>query len=262
MTWQFGEKAGISQFNSANASGGISLPAKPERTNDYEVGFRSDFLNRTLLLNADLFLAEFENYQQSVFFFDEASTIAANDGVNRYSSGVGNVKKVRSKGAEVDLVYTGIPFTSVRFSGAYTDARYVDHKFSGQPSENANLTTPATARFRDVSGRTLNNAPKVQFSLTADFRKPVLADKLFHTSVNYTYSGKENGDAALSAYGTRSAYGIVDVSIGFGRDDQTFDVNLLVKNLLDEDFGDIGWNTITVNNRPRWVGLVVSGKLY
>lgn len=265
VTWQRGEKAGISQFNGANANGGISVPVKPETSNDYELGVRTSLLDRTLLLNADVYVADFRNYQQSVYYYDEPATLLANDSVARYSSGVGNVAKVRSKGLELDLVYTGLPNTSVRFSGAYTDARYVDHKFSGQPSESTNLAAASNnplLRFRDVSGFTLNNAPKVQFAATVDYRVPVFSDKLFHVSANYTYSGSENLDAALSTYGERSGYGIADLSIGLGRQDGSYDVNFLAKNLLDEEFGDIGWNTITVNNRPRWFGVIVSARLF
>lgn len=258
VSWQHGEKPGISQFNGANANGGISLPTRPEKTNTYETGVRSVLLEGDLAVNAGVFVAEFKDFQQSVFYYDDVATRLANDGVLRYSSGIGNVAKVRSKGVEGDVVYRGLPNTSIRFSGAYTDAKYVDHQFSGQPAENGNLTQ----RFRDVSGYTLANAPKWQFNLTADYRQPVFADKLAHASVSVTYSGRENGDAALSAYGWRDAYALVDLSVGIGRLDERFDANIVVKNVFDETFGDVGWSTINVNTRPRWIGLVLSGRFY
>jgi len=258
VTWQHGEKAGISQFNGANAAGGISLPTKPEKSNTWEAGIRTGLLDGTLAINAGIFLADFKDFQQNVFYYDDVATQQASDGVLRYSSGIGNVGKVRSKGVEADFVYRALQFTSVRFSGAYTDAKYRDHKFAGQPVENGNLAV----RFRDVTGFTLQNAPKWQFNLTGDYDRPVLDDKRFHASVSYTYSSRENGDIALSDYTWRKAYGIADLSIGFGRADETFDANLVVKNLLDERFGDIGWDSINVNTNPRWIGLVLSGRFY
>lgn len=258
LTWQHGEKPGISQFNGANAGGGIPLPTRAEKTDTYEFGVRSELFDRTLAVNAGAFFADFRDFQQSVYYYDDVATRLANDGVLRYSSGIGNVGKVRSKGIEADLVYRGLPNTSIRFSGAYTDAEYVDHPFSGQPVENGNLAT----RFRDVSGYTLQNAPKWQFNLTADYRVPVFGDKAFHASASYTYSSRENGDLALSDYSWRSGYGLADLSIGFGRADDSFDANVVVKNVLDEDFGDIGWDTVNVNTRPRWIGLVLSGRFY
>lgn len=258
VTWQRGEKPGISQFNGANAGGGISLPTRAEKTNTYEAGVRTILLDGQLAVNAGAFVADFKDFQQTVYYYDDLATQLANDGVLRYSSGIGNVGKVRSKGIEADVVYRGLPNTSIRFSGAYTDAQYLDHKFSGQPVENGNLAQ----RFRDVTGYTLQNAPKWQFNLTADYRQPVLGDKQFHASASYSYSGRENGDLALSDYSWRSAYGIADLSIGFGRADDSFDANLVVKNVLDEDFGDVGWDTVNINTRPRWIGLVLSGKFY
>jgi outer membrane receptor protein involved in Fe transport len=163
---------------------------------------------------------------------------------------------VRSQGVELDFVYSGIPNTNVRFSGAYTDAKYLDHKFSGQPAENANLTE----RFRDVSGLTLANAPKIQFNTSVDYRQPVSAVLEFHTSASYTFTGRENGDAALSSYGWRDAYGIADFSIGIGRQDRLFDVNFIVRNLFNEDRGDEGWNSYTIYQKPRWLGVVFSSR--
>jgi iron complex outermembrane receptor protein len=260
-TVQYGEKPGIAQFNGLMPDGSGApryLPGKKERTISYEVGARTDWLDGDLVLNANLFRADIRDFQQSVFFYDELLTNLNNDGTTYYSSGVGNVGKVRTQGLEADFVFNGIKYTSIRFSGAYTDAKYIDHKFSGQPSENANLAQ----RFRDVSGYTLANAPKVQFNVTASYRRPILRDGVFHTSLGYTYSGKENGDAALSSYGWREAYGIADFSIGVGRQDGLFDVNFIVRNLFDEKRGDAGWSSYTVYQRPRWVGVTLSSKFF
>jgi outer membrane receptor protein involved in Fe transport len=257
-TVQYGEKPGISQFNGLVPGSGLArnLPARKERTTSFELGARTNWLAGDLVLNANIFRADIRDFQQSVVFYDDLLTKLNNDGTLYYSSGVGNVAKVRSQGVELDLVYSGIRYATFRFSGAYTDAKYIDHKFAGQPAENANLAQT----FRDVSGFTLNNAPKVQFNANADYRRPVLGDKLFHTSLNYTWSGRENADAALSAYGWTKPYGIADLSLGLGRQDGLFDANLIVRNLLNERRGDAGWSSYTVYWRPRWVGVVVSSR--
>ncbi len=258
-TVQYGEKPGIAQFNGLSPDGSgapRNLPAKKERTTSFELGARANLLGGDLVLNANVFHAQVRDFQQSVFFYDELLTELNNDGTLYYSSGVGNVGKVRTQGVELDLVYNGIKHTTVRFSGAYTDAKYLDHKFAGQPAENANLAE----RFRDVSGFRLNNAPEVQFNATVDYRRPVLGDKVVHATLGYTFTSKENGDSALSSYGWRKAYGIADLSLGFGRRDGLFDVNVVVRNLFDEDRRDAGWSSYTVYQRPRWVGVVVSSK--
>lgn len=258
-TVQYGEKPGIAQFNGLvpGPSGAPrNLPARKERTVSYELGVRTNWLDGDLVLNANIFRSYIKDFQQSVFFYDDLLTTLNNDGTLYYSSGVGNVGKVRTQGLEGDFVYSGIRYATFRFSGAYTDAKYLDFAFSGQPSENANLAQ----RFRDVSGYTLPNAPKVQFNVTGDYRRPVFGDKLIHASAGYTYTGSENGDSALSSYGFRKPYGIADLSFGIGRQDGVFDINLIVRNLFDEDRGDAGWSSYTVYQRPRWIGAVVSSR--
>lgn len=259
-TVQYGEKPGIAQFNGLLPGGSGAprdLPAKKERTISYELGVRSNWFDGDLVLNANVFRSYISDFQQSVYLVDELTTALNNDGKTYYISGVGNVGKVRTQGVEADFVYSGLKYATFRFSGAYTDAKYLDFQNSGQPSENANLTaTP----FRDVSGQTLPNAPKVQFNVTGDYRRPVFRDKLIHASLGYTYTGSENGDTALSSYGYRSPYGLVDLSLGLGRRDGLVDVNLVVRNLLNEARGDPGWSSYTVYQRPRWIGAAISSK--
>jgi outer membrane receptor protein involved in Fe transport len=257
-TLQYGEKPGISLFNGLlpDNSGPRPLTVAKERTLTYELGLRANVLDGDLVLNADIFRSDIWNFQQSVYFFDPLITALRNDGTLYYTSGTGNVPRVRSQGLEAQLSYSGIKYATFRVSGAYTDAKYVDYQFAGQPSENANLAV----KYRDISGHTLPNAPKVQFNATATYRRPVLGDKLIHASAGYTYTSKQNGDSALSAYGVQHAYGIADLSLGFGREDGLFDINLIVRNLFDEKRQDAGWSSITIYQKPRWIGVSFSSK--
>jgi iron complex outermembrane receptor protein len=105
-------------------------------------------------------------------------------------------------------------------------------------------------------------SPHVQFSLTPEYSQPIRGNKLVHASASasYSYSGRENIDASLSAYGWKAASGILDLSLGLGRQDRTFDVNLVVKNALNEKWGDAGWSSYTVNTAPRWTGVTFSAR--
>lgn len=256
VTWQRGAKAGIAQFNGVDATGAArSQPADPERSNAYEIGFRGNFLDRNLILNGDLFLDDIRGFQQTVFFYDAYATALANDGIARYTSGVGNVGKVVARGLELDAAYNVTPRLSVRFTGTYTDARYRSSVLLALPSERAN-----EGQFYDGNGLTLQNAPKVQFSFTPQYSTPVGGNKVLRASVSYSYSGRENTDASLSAYSWKPASGIADLSIGLGRTDETWDFNLVVKNLLDEKWGNATWSTYNVNTSPRWIGLTAKAR--
>jgi hypothetical protein len=218
--------------------------------------------DKTLLLNADLFLMNISNYQQAVRVLDVYTTslnmLPGGNQTTAYTSATGNVPKVQAKGLEFDGVYSGIKNTTVRFSGAYNDAVYKKFTNSAQPVENAYTGAPA---YQDVTGQTLPGAAKFTFNIGVDYRTQVLNDKVFHTSFNTVYTTKYNSDVSLSQYAWIPANSITDFAIGLGNHKQTYDLSLLVKNLFDDKTPLLKtWNTYTPAN-PRWIGVVLSGKI-
>lgn len=254
LALQHGEKAGISQ-----ATNGISNKVKAEKTDAYEIGFKSTLLNNTFVFNAALFRMDITDYQQSSQIVDVYTTTQNNNGITSYTSATTNIPKVRSQGLEIDSIYNGIEHFSLRFAGAYTDAKYVEFLNAAQPNEYGNLQ--ATQPYRDISGEQLPGAAKVTFNIGADYRLPVFNDKEFHASLNTLYTGKFNSDNNLSAYGWITASYNTDLSLGVGNRKGTFDVNLVVKNLFDDDTPrSKTWNSYTPAV-SRWIGLTFSGKI-
>ena len=253
VSWQYGEKAGISQLTN-----GVSNLVRKERTSAYEAGLKSAWLDRSLLVNADLFLMNIKDYQQAVRVLDVYTTALNNDGTNYYTTATGNVPKVQAKGLEVDGAYTGIRNVTLRFAGAYTDARYKEFKNSAQPVENGYT---GAAPYQDVSGQALPGASKYTFNVGADYRLPLLDKHEFHASFNTAFNSRYNSDPSLSSYAWIGSSSITDLAIGFGKRDQSLDVSLLVKNAFNNDEPLLRtWNNYTPAV-PRWFGLVVSGKL-
>lgn len=252
-SWQYGEKAGISQLTN-----GVSNLVRKEKTNALEAGLKSALLDRKLLINADLFLMNIKDYQQAVRVLDVYTTALNNDGTLYYTTATGNAPKVQAKGLEFDGAYSGIPNTTLRFSGAYTDARYKDFKQSAQPVENGYT---GAAPYRDVTGQALPGASKFTFNIGADYKHPVFTDKEFHVSFNTAYNTRYNSDNTLSSYGWIGASSITDLAVGLGTRTGSFDVSVIVKNAFGNDTPlTRTWNTYTPAV-PRWIGLVVSGKL-
>jgi iron complex outermembrane receptor protein len=250
-SWQYGEKAGISQLTN-----GVSNLVKKEKTSAFEVGVKAALLQRTLLVNANLFLMNIKDYQQAVRVLDVYTTGLNNE--TTYTTATGNVPKVQAKGLEIDGAYSGIPNTTLRFAGAYTDARYKDFTNSAQPSENGYPGAPA---YRDVTGEALPGASKYTFNVGADYRLPVWGDKEFHTSFNTAYNSRYNSDNSLSSYGWIGASSITDLALGVGTRNQSFDVSLIAKNVFKNNTPlTQTWNSYTPAV-ARWFGVVVSGKL-
>ncbi len=256
VSWQYGEKAGISQ-----TTNGISNLVAGEKTRSFEIGVKAKLLNDKLLLNSDIYASNIANYQQSVRVFD-AYTTAQNIATGiapstAYTTSTGNVPKVRSQGLEIDGVYAPVKSTRVRFALAYTDAYYLDFWNSAQPVENGYAGAPV---YRDVSGQALPGAAKVSGNVGVDWRRPIRESKELHVSSNVAYFGKYNSDTSLSSYAWIPGHSTVDLAVGFGRLDGSFDVSLLAKNVLNDDTPLlVTWNSYTPPE-PRWLGVAVSGK--
>jgi iron complex outermembrane recepter protein len=252
FSFQHGEKAGISQ-----TVNGVSYLAQPEKSNAFEIGVKSFLFDRALSLNADVYLNNIRNYQQAVQVFDAYTTVLNHDGTNYYTSATGNAAKVQAKGVEVDATYDGIPYTLVRFTGAYNDAVYKDFKNAGKPVEAANQTAP----YRDATGMVLPGAAKYTFDVDVSFRRTVFQEKDFFASVDTSFTSDYNSDvAALSAYAWIPAHSSTDVSIGVGRSDRKFDLSLLVKNAFNDQTPLAQtWDSYTPAP-PRWTGVMMTGK--
>ena len=266
-SYQHGEKAGIAQLVN-----GISTPAAAEKTNSFELGLKSALLDKTLILNADIFDTLIHNYQQAVQVVDQYTTAlnqAAGSNVVAYTSATGNAPKVGVSGLEVDGVYAGIPRTTLRFSGAYNKAVYKDFPNSAQPVENGDLTAASTVTgfvhpaepYRSVNGKTLAGAPRFTFNVGADYTQPVSTDKDAHVSANLAYSTSYNTDVSLSKYAVVGAQALVDLAVGAGKHDKSFDVSVIVKNLFNNETPQARtWNSITPGN-PRTWGIQFTGRL-
>lgn len=249
---QYGEKAGISQLTN-----GVSQLVKPERNTSFELGLKSALLNKTLIINSDVFLTNIRDYQQSVQVYDAYTTALKNDGVTYYTAATGNAPKVQATGIEVDGAYAGIRNVQVRFAGAYTRAVYKEFPNAAKPSELGYLSTP----YVDMTGQTLPGASKFTFDIGAEYRKQILGDKIFHASFNTLYTSRNNTSATLSSYGWVHDSSVTDLSIGLGRADKAYDVSLLVKNAFnDKTYQSATWNSYNAAV-PRWIGVQFSGKL-
>lgn len=257
LSWQYGEKAGIAQVVN-----GISDLVQPEKNNSCEIGLKSSLLHHTLTLNADVYLTNIRNYQQSVRIVDQYTTnLNIANGVvptTAYTSTTGNVPKVQSKGIEIDAFYVGIPNLSVRFSGAYIDAFYKSFPNSAQPVENGYPNAPA---YQDVTGQALAGASRVYANLGLDYRLAVYRGYAIRVSSNTAFNSRFNSDVSLSSYAWVPSSTITDFQVGFSRLDGKFDIGVLAKNLFND--GTVlsrTWNSYTPPVQ-RWIGVVASGRL-
>lgn len=251
-TYQRGGKPGISQkVSTTNAAANV----KEETTNAFEVGFRSSLLDNTLTLNGDIYQQSLDNFQTSISVWDPIQAVATPS--NPYISLTGNLPQVTIKGLELDANYTGIEHFTFRLAGAYNDARYSKSVFLAGPEENGYLA----ANVFDANGKTLPNAPKFSYNLSGEYRTPVYDNQELHVNGNWNWQSKSNSTVGLSQYSWGDAYGVLDLGIGIGRRDKSYDVTLLIKNALDTNYKTSLTATSYVPSTSRWIGLMFSGKL-
>jgi len=98
---------------------------KPEKVNHFEIGLKTQFLDRRLTINAAGFWTEVNDYQATV----------NNNAINVIRGYLANAGKVRSRGFEWDASFRPSRRASVYFNGAYTDAKYIDFKNAPCPPE-------------------------------------------------------------------------------------------------------------------------------
>jgi len=251
-TNQLGAKPGISQLNpNSNAAASV----KAETSTAYELGFRSASLGNTLIVNGDVFLQYLDNFQTSISVYDPITALATP--ANPYLSITGNLPQVTIKGLELDASYSGIQNTTLRFAGAYNDARYSKSVLLTGPEENGYLAS----NVFDGKGTQLPNAPKFSYNLSSDYRASFSDTQDFHVDANWHWQSRNNSSSTFSKYTWVESYGVLDLGIGLGRKDRSYDFTLLAKNALDTAYRTTPTATSYVPSNPRWFGIMFTGRL-
>ncbi len=196
----------------------------PERTLDFELGFKAEFFDNALRLNTNFYYTRVRDYQATTSYEDAASSTG-------YSSRLGNIPELRAVGVEVDgslLIAGGLSLT---FGGAYNDAIYTDWANATCPR-----SFPASVPVCDNTGKQIVGAPKWNAILGFDLDQEIGNSGFFlRAFASHTYRSDHNLEQLLSPYGFQEAYHLTDAGIGVARDMKGVETELSVvaKNLFD-----------------------------
>ena len=212
-----------SGFNAARAAAG---PIRPEKSEDVELGLRTQFLNRRLTLNATYFDTSYDNLQ--------AQTIVSVGASQTYR--LTNVGGISTKGVEVDA--SARIGADVNLSGAvtYLDARYSDYDaascYDGQTAAQGCIGNPGR---QNLTGRRAANAPEWKFTINADY-SPALTDNLrgiaqanwqYQSDIRYGSSDPQT---------EQEAFHIVNLGLGVRDEDRRWEVVAFVNNVFDQQY--------------------------
>ncbi|MEE4451397.1 TonB-dependent receptor [Novosphingobium resinovorum] len=187
-------------------------PIDPEKSNSFEVGFKSQWFDRVVQLNAAAFLVDYKGFQANNFVLINGAT----------TTSLTNAGDVRSKGFEADLTVAPTEGLTFRASAAYADAKV--RKFNPNP-----LTNAPDAR----DGTRLPLAPKFSYTIGADYDVPVGPVKLYLSS-DWHHVSKQFSD--LGESGPIDPYGIWNASIGVSDAEDTYRLTFMVRNILDDSY--------------------------
>jgi iron complex outermembrane receptor protein len=202
----------------------------PETSNAYELGTKSQFFDRRLTFNADLFWEDFSNFQANTFVLQGSTTFVT----------LGDAGNVRSRGVEFDTTLRATQDLTLTGGYTYDDAYIVQYNCGG--AQTADTASPTTANQQnlakclDHNGKVLPFAPKNKFNITADYRVPLPAYVPFDMKIDstYTYSSTINFDIDQSALAKQPSYGLWDMTATFTTKDGRYRLQIIGKNLGDQ----------------------------
>ncbi|RVU05666.1 TonB-dependent receptor [Novosphingobium umbonatum] len=176
-------------FNNNAVSASASLAIKPETNENVEIGLKTSWLQRKLIVNLSAFQSNFSNYQIQSFDLSSSSFVTQ------------NAATVKSKGAE--LTITARPLRGLTIS---TNATLLDSKFGNFPGAQCYPGQGCTTY--NAAGRTTPLAPKFTGTVDVNYEfnsshavRPFVGVNFYHrSSMNFTtqpYPGTTFGQSNI-----------------------------------------------------------------
>ncbi len=219
-------------------------PYDPETVDNFELGFKSEFADRRVRLNASAFVMKYKDKQEDV-------DVPAVGGTGRENRTI-NASSAELKGVEIDL--TARPVDGLTFNAnlGYLDAKYknfiADTNNDGVLDDNSNLK--------------LRRAPKWNWTLGATYEVPV-GPGAFWISGDVHYIGAHEisflNNPSLRNKGQYLINGSLNYQIN------NTQISVFGRNLANEDGWTIGYDvqglwSYGAARPPRTYGVVVTQK--
>jgi iron complex outermembrane receptor protein len=233
---------------------------KPEDINHFEIGLKTQFLDRRATFNLSGFWTDIRNFQANV----------TNGQLGVLRGYLANAQKVRVRGVEADFSVRPSAHFSLYANAAYTDHEYVRFTDAPCPPELSGGTTVAAGQSPsapgtagglspancDISGQWLPGISKWAFSYGAEYKLP--AKLLGHEGEAYlgwdgNYRSRFSSNASRSAYTDIAGYSINNLRIGF-RTEAGWEGFAWVRNAFDtkyfEQLAVVSGNTGLIVGQP------------
>ncbi len=214
----------------------------PEKVNSYEVGLKTQFLDRSVTLNVAGFWTDVNDFQTTV----------TNNAVGVLRGYLANAERVRVRGAEADLTWNPTSRWQLYANAAFTHGVYDRFTDAPCPPELAGGTTatdtnPASPPGTpggfspancDISGQWIAGISRLAGSWGFQYRQPAnIVGR--ESELYFAYDGNArsrfSSNASRSVYTDVGGYGLASFRFGF-RSNGSWDVYGWVKNAFDKRY--------------------------
>ncbi|PHS28668.1 MAG: TonB-dependent receptor [Robiginitomaculum sp.] len=226
--------------------------ARSETIDSIETGFKSELLENTLRLNADVYYYRIKNMQ-----------LTAIGGAGNFNQLI-NAKKGIGYGFESDLEWLAADNFVITAGFAYNKTEFRDPNLA-VPVCGSGLCTPLDPLDANgnalVSGNPFPQAPKITGNFTARYSVPAGDNGELYAFTDWLIQGKTNFFLYESAEFKSSGNFEGGLRAGYLRHDDSLDVSFYVRNITNENnvIGGIDFNNLTgFTKGPRTFGLTVS----
>ena len=194
-------------------------PPKPETADSFELGLKTELLDRTLRFNVTGFYVKYKDLQRQMI----VPLIV--DGTEFQVTRYFNAAQADVKGVEVDLTYRPIRELTLRGSLGTMDAKYKKY------------VSPIPAGY-DLATAPLDRTPKVTWSLGALYEQPV-GDFKISVNGDVSYVARNLFAQSITSRDDNTflnARTLVNAAITLSTDDDRYFVRLVGRNLTDKRY--------------------------
>ena len=206
-----------------------SFPA--EFVDSYELGAKTTWAGGSLLLNATLFLQEYEDFQLNSFLGT--------------SFVVRSIPEVTSRGLDAEVLWQPRALPGLMLQGGlmYTDTTFGD-RIPGD-----DFVEPTGALYK-LPGATMPFAPDWSGSASVTYEWDMGGSLQGRFNVGARYMSDYNTGSDLDVEKEQGAYTVVNARLGLGARDERWSVELWATNLTDTEYVQVGFDGPLQNVSP------------
>ncbi|HEY4319229.1 MAG TPA: TonB-dependent receptor [Herbaspirillum sp.] len=219
----------------ASSAAVFSKPFAPETVTSYEAGFKSQWLDNKLRLNASVYDMKYKDKQELVFNSTNGILTIVNAG------------RATVKGGELELAYKPVKWMDLSLGYSRTEGVY--NSFQVGAVNN--------------TGHPLGNAPQDMYSAAVDINVPMGTAGFLVGAASYSWIDSYYTGATQDPHLLNPGYAMVNTSLGFESADHKYRLTGWIRNLTNSYY-ILTRSTQVVNaeyvGEPRTFGITLSAK--